>query len=146
MNTDRQRIQTALIEAGKEGPWFPVKYDNAGNPDVNFRSPVTPDTVLVDETEATFEDAERNRQQVRLKERDVWLFQLVVDFSNGTIHCTGFEDKMRQGGILLKSNKAKGVAQVTLELERAEYSHPPTKDTQSGSRVVYTFAASQSLY
>jgi hypothetical protein len=141
--SDRIRIQNALRAEAYLGPWTLVLYDREGIAYTDTNAKADPDSVLVNETDGLFGDSETNRNQVRIRERDTWSFQLIVDFSEGEILCEGFEDRIRNGGILLRSNRVTGEKQITIELEGAEYDHPPQKNAQSGSKVTYTFRAQQ---
>lgn len=143
MAYDRIRIQNALKAEALAGPWTLVRYDRDGVASTDENTEVEPDSTLANEIEGSFSEAERNRRDVRVQERSDWLFQLIVSFSEGEVLGEGFEDRINAGGILLPADKDKGERQITLELDGAQYDHPPQKNPQSGSKVTYTFRAQQ---
>ena len=139
-NTYKKKIHDALVEIIKQGIFLPVAYD-PDNP-IMFISDeasdaVPPASVAVNETECTFGLPERNRRE-RKYERGPWSWQAVVKF-NREVVAEVFEEELLASPILIESDRANNLRQVTVILEHAGYVHPPRQGSSSGTRITYDF-------
>lgn len=140
MAYQRTRIQSALIEKAQAGVFYPVSYDaDTKLPEVDDANPVTPKTVLANETTATHREPERNRRSPDLRERDDWQFELRLEFAQEVL-LERFEEVLETDPIKLPRDDANDLRQVTLDLTETEAEHPPHAGA-GGTRVVYRFNA-----
>lgn len=138
MAYDRLRIQSALIDLGRAGPFYEVTYDpDTKKPEVG--SAVTP-TVYVNEIAAQFTEAEVNRRSLK-QDRDGWLFSLMLTF-DGEALLEAFEKAWCENPPKLARDAVNGLNHnVILLLTQAAYSHPIQHDGPHGTQVTYTVEA-----
>jgi hypothetical protein len=144
--TDKVRVQNALIDAAMAGaarPFYKVTYSDAQKLSLatSGGSPVLvlPKEAFANEVRTEYGEAAHFRRYRRL-ERTGWTWELRLSFDQEVV-CEAFEESLADPPILLPSDKTLGYAQVTLAFQFADYTHPPTQQARTGTKVTYTFEA-----
>lgn len=136
-------IQQKLIAMAEAGPFYAVIYavGNRSATDIDADAPpsaVSPASAVAHEIRAGFA-VETTHGRARKRVRDSWTWRLIVQFDG---EVTGYEAE--ELWMTTPQRIAKGTnnrRQVTLELEDASYTHPTRQQSQSGTRIEYTFNA-----
>jgi hypothetical protein len=140
--THKQAIHNAIVEALNQGIFLPVTY----NPDTKLMivpededDAVSPASIATNELTCLFGLPERNRRE-RIMERGSWRWQAIVKFDREVV-AEVFEEALLASPILIEPDSTKSLRRIVLNLENAEYTHPPRQGSSSGTQVIYTFEA-----
>lgn len=140
---NKVRVQNELITLAQTGRFFAVTYDKdtkLANPVDDTADPViAPASVLANEIQGTFSiDPNMGRKQIL--RRDSWVFALLCGWDQ-EITVEFFEEFLLDPLPRLPDDKANGLEDVTLILNRTEVIHPPTQNAANGSSAKFTFEA-----
>lgn len=134
-----ERIQTALVEIGRNGPWYPRRYDpTTGTPDVDLGREVKPQSIFCKETSASFVPAHTKRQFKR--DSLGWTFELSTAFQE-EISTETFENRLCDEPPFIPADGAFRLVQILLVGKRVI--HPPQQQPGTGTRAWFTFHAEQ---
>ncbi len=141
--SNRVRVQNELVTLAQAGKFFAVTYDKdtkLANPVDDTTDPViAPASVLANEIQATF-SIDPNMGRKRILRRDSWVFQLFCTWDQ-EITVEFFEDFLFDPLPRLPDDKANGLEDVTLILNRTEVNHPPQQSAANGTAAKFTFEA-----
>lgn len=140
--THKQAIHNKIVEKLNEGIFLPVTYDKDTKQMIvpeDEEDAVPPASVATNELTCLFGLPERNRRE-RIMERGSWRWQVIVRFHREVV-AEVFEEALLASPILIEPDSTKNLRRITLHLENAEYTHPPSQSSSSGTQVIYTFEA-----
>lgn len=141
--SNKVRIQNKLITLAQAGRFFAVSYDKdtkLANPVDDTADPViAPASVLANEIQQTF-GIDPNMGRKQIGRRDSWVFQLFCSWDQ-EITVEFFEEDLLDPLARLNDDKANGLEDVTLILNRTEVNHPPQQNAANGTAAKFTFEA-----
>ena len=132
-----ERIQSAIVEIGRNGPWYPRRYDpSSGEPDVDLTREVKPQSIFCKETGAQFISAHTKRTF----KRDIlgWTFELSTAFQE-EVSIETFVDRLCDQPPFIPPEGEFHLVQILLVGNRV--THPPQQQPGTGTRAWFTFHA-----
>lgn len=136
----KQRIQNALVELGRNGAYPPVTYDpDTGEAAADTDQSIAPETCLANETSARFGPAAHLRRR-QAREIKNWNFALDMAW-NQEVTLEPFLEQISDEPPILPRDDANDLKQVTLNLLGGEFIHPAQQQPNRGTRAKITFEA-----
>lgn len=127
-------IQNALVTKAMAGTFYAVTVD--ADHKFTLGATISPKTVLADEVSASF--AKSHSGRVAKDDYANWTWNLHIEFDQKAV-LHEFHYAMLETLILFASNTTTGVRQATAHLIAApSIYHPTTKQSVSGTKVIYT--------
>lgn len=130
----KERIQNALVDLGKAGPYYAVSFDpDTGHATADESVSVAPTSAYADEVSASFQPAHNRIEKPQLDWRN-WMFALDLQFSE-RVTIEPFANKLSQTPPVLAGDFPAGQRQVTLILNSFDkLVHPPQQQPQTGTK------------
>lgn len=132
-----ERIQSAILEIGRHGPWYRRTYDKVtGEPNVDLAYECVPQSIFVREISAAFVPAHTKRTF----KRDIsqWTFEMSMAFQE-EVSTETFEERLCDQPPFIPAEAP--FRQVQLNLMGKRITHPPQQQPQTGTRAWFTFHA-----
>lgn len=141
-DSQRTRIQAALIGLAQEGEFYAVSYDKDSKLPVpvirGTSATLTPEAVHANETGGAF-DLDKNQGRELLRRRTKWTFDLYLGF-NAEALLDYFLDTFKRPPVLKSDGD---LPPVMLMLDSFQVNHGVTQQSSSGSSAVLHITATE---
>lgn len=144
-NLQKQRVHDAVMTAVRDCRFVRVAFAPKGGGGFEMQTgdendAVVPGSIVLDEINASFSEARRNRRTM-LTEKSDWRFHLHIGFSC-PVSLEALERKFTErGGLVIPSDSANGLRQIRVKLLDMPTFHPPQGQPGNGTLVRLTLSA-----